>query len=134
MSSPDLPPDLVDIIGRYDLALLVSIGDLGPHTTPHHPVLEDNRFHIPAPGPVTCRNITANPAVTLLWPPEAPTGHVLIVDGHAALSGYTLEIVPTQAVLHHTGTADAMSRRCADCRRFNLAPPYLLGERRGFPS
>ncbi|MCP2296954.1 hypothetical protein SAMN04244553_1156 [Nocardia amikacinitolerans] len=134
MSAQDLPPELVDIIGGYDLAFLVSIGDLGPHTTPHHPVLDTNRFRIPAPGPVTCRNITANPAVTLLWPPATPTGHVLIIDGHAALDDdFTLEVVPTQAVLHHTGTAGAMSRRCGDCRRFNLAPPYMLGRTNRLP-
>ncbi|WP_431970521.1 pyridoxamine 5'-phosphate oxidase family protein [Nocardia sp. bgisy134] len=125
MSAPHLPSELVDLIGRYELAFLVSIGDWGPHTTPQHPVLDSDRFHIAAPGPVTCRNIIANPAVTLLWPPHTPGGHVLIVDGHAALRDYTLEIVPTQAVLHHTGTADSMSRKCADCRRYNLAPPYM---------
>ncbi|MGW4119714.1 pyridoxamine 5'-phosphate oxidase family protein [Nocardia sp. NPDC004711] len=126
MNVPDLPAELVDLIGQYEFAFLVSIGDLGPHTTPQHPTLTGGSFTITAPGPVTCRNITANPAVTLLWPPATADGHALIIDGHATLRDYTLEIAPTLAVLHHTATSTATSRRCADCRRFNLAPPAQL--------
>ncbi|WP_067703255.1 hypothetical protein [Nocardia jejuensis] len=126
MSEQDFPPELAEIVGRYELAFLVTIGDLGPHTTPQHPTLRGNRFQITAPGPATCRNIAARPAVTLLWPPAGPDGHVLIIDGHALLRDYTLEVVPSHAVLHHTGAAEETARRCADCRRFNLAPPYAL--------
>ncbi|MGW4534363.1 pyridoxamine 5'-phosphate oxidase family protein [Nocardia sp. NPDC004340] len=125
MSEQDFPPELAAIVGRYELAFLVSIGDLGPHTTPQHPILNVNRFQITAPGPATCRNISTHPAVTLLWPPVEPDGHVLIIDGHAVLRDHTLDVIPTHAILHHTGTQD-MSRRCADCRRFHLAPPYAL--------
>ncbi|MFE3800142.1 pyridoxamine 5'-phosphate oxidase family protein [Nocardia tengchongensis] len=126
MSEPDFPPELADIVAGLELAFLVSIGDLGPHTTPQHPVLRDGRFHIATPGPATCRNIAARPAVTLLWPPTQPDGHVLIIDGHAALRGNALEVIPTHAVFHHVGAPEAMTRRCADCRRFTLAPPYVL--------
>ncbi|MEC3951997.1 pyridoxamine 5'-phosphate oxidase family protein [Nocardia sp. CDC153] len=126
MSVPDLPAELVELLGRYEFAFLVSIGELGPHTTPQQPALVGGVFTIAAPGPVTCRNITANPAVTLLWPPSPTDTHALIIDGHATLRDFTLEIAPTLAVLHHTGNAAAGSRRCADCRRFHLAPPSLL--------
>jgi hypothetical protein len=46
--------------------------------------------------------------VTLLWPPAAPGGYTLIVDGVAntAGDGRALTIVPTRAVWHRRG-ADA---------------------------
>ncbi|MEU8899824.1 pyridoxamine 5'-phosphate oxidase family protein [Nocardia sp. NPDC048505] len=127
MSAQDLPPELIEIIARFELAFLVTVGDLGPHTTPQHPALDNGRFLISGPGPVTCRNITATPAVTLLWPPAGADDHVLIIDGHAVLRDFTLEVIPAQAVLHHTGEPESATRKCADCRRFNLAPPHLLG-------
>ncbi|WP_405493183.1 hypothetical protein [Nocardia sp. NBC_00511] len=126
MSAKELPSDLVAVISRYRLAFLVSVGDLGPHTTPQQPILESDRFRIAAPGPVTCRNIVVNPAVTLLYPPSASDEHALIIDGHATLRDYDLEIVPTHAVLHHVGVAASEPQRCSHCRRFNLAPPAVL--------
>ncbi|MEU0543233.1 pyridoxamine 5'-phosphate oxidase family protein [Nocardia sp. NPDC005978] len=127
MDAPELPAELVELIARYDLAFLVSIGESGPHTTPLEPALTGARFRIPAPGPVTCRNIAANPAVTLLWPPPRPDTHALIIDGHAALEDGALEVLPSRAVLHHVYSSGATEQRCSGCRRFNLTPAHRTG-------
>jgi hypothetical protein len=67
--------------------------------------LEDGRFVVPA-GRTTRANAGAQPAVTLLWAPEAGGPYSLIVDGEATVDGDTVLVAPTRAVLHRVAGAD----------------------------
>ncbi len=52
-------------------------------------------------GRSAARNIGAQPAVTVLWPPEESGGYSLIVDAEAVIEGEaTAVITATNAVLH----------------------------------
>jgi hypothetical protein len=51
-------------------------------------------------GRTSCRNASARPHVSLLWPPSVPTDYSLIVDGVASVDGSVVTIVPTRAVKH----------------------------------
>ena len=52
-------------------------------------------------GRSATRNIGAQPAVTLLWPPDTDGGYSLIVDGEARIDGEATAVVTaTWAVLH----------------------------------
>jgi hypothetical protein len=52
-------------------------------------------------GRSAARNVGAQPAVTLLWPPEEPGGYTLIVDATAELDGELMvAVTPVGAVLH----------------------------------
>lgn len=62
------------------------------------------RFHC-ATGDRTRRNAMARPALTMVFPPTAPGGYSLIVDGTATVDGDRLVIQPTQAVLHRPAIA-----------------------------
>ncbi|MFB7716052.1 pyridoxamine 5'-phosphate oxidase family protein [Nocardia sp. NPDC056100] len=124
MSTQALPSELVEAIGRYRLAFLITIGPHdGPHTTPQQTILDANRVHLPGIGPTTRRNIAASPAITILWPPATPDGHALILDGIATVSGADLDIRATRAVLHHTVAPESGAARCSGCRRFILDSP-----------
>ncbi|MFF2550565.1 pyridoxamine 5'-phosphate oxidase family protein [Nocardia sp. NPDC058058] len=124
MSTQALPSELVEVIGRYQLAFLITIGAHdGPHTTPQQTILDADRVRLPATGPTTRRNIAASPAITLLWPPVTPDGHALILDGIATVTGDELDIRVTRAVLHHTATPEPGAARCSGCRRFVLDSP-----------
>jgi hypothetical protein len=56
--------------------------------------------------------------VTLLFPPDAPDGYTLIIDGVAArevLSDGSLEITVTRAVRHRRGESASGSMCTSDC-------------------
>ncbi len=61
----------------------------------------DGVVHVPVPSRGTAANLAANPAATMLFPPLAPRGYTLLVDGAARSEGdrgFVLE--PASAVLH----------------------------------
>ena len=45
-------------------------------------------------------NVQANPQVTVLFPPLAPRGYTLLVDGEASVEGDDVRVAPAGAVLH----------------------------------
>ena len=83
---------------------VVSTGDDGvPHLT--HTVLErDAEGYRAVVGRRTAANVSARPAVALLWPTPEPGTHSLIVDALASVidgaDEPTIRLRPTGAVLH----------------------------------
>lgn len=73
------------------------------------PELRDGVLHC-APSRGTARNLAANPAATLLFPPAVERGHTLLVDGTATASDDEIAFTPASAVLHrpahHADPAD----------------------------
>ncbi|WP_433681061.1 pyridoxamine 5'-phosphate oxidase family protein [Nocardia sp. CA-119907] len=117
--------ELVKVIEQYGLAYLISIGDdARPHVVAVDPVAREDQLRIVEPGRGSRRNISARPALTLLWPPSQPTGYSLIVDGIGALHDDRIDITPTRAILHRAAAPDSAQTDdgCgSDCRHIPVA-------------
>lgn len=100
--------------------LLTSDDDGRPHAIAVALRLDGDRLVGPC-GRTSSRNATARPAVSVLWPPDAPEGYSLIVDGDAAIhasdaGGATVAIAPTHAILHRPAAVPDPTTECAhDC-------------------
>lgn len=100
----DLGKALTDFGAGY---LLTTSGDGRVKAVTVEPVLAGGDLVVVAPGHGSSANIAANPAVTLLFPPLAPRGYTLLIDGTAEMTGDDARISPTTAVLHRpTSHAD----------------------------
>jgi hypothetical protein len=79
--------------------LLTVSDDQTAHAVAITPDIGDGSITCDA-GNRSCANATARPNVSLLWPPARPGDYSLIVDGHAAVDGSTVQITPERAVRH----------------------------------
>lgn len=109
--------ELAATVAGYDFAYLVTIGDDGrPHITAVSPVVTDAGLVVGGLGRKTRANLAARPTVTLVWPPDSAERYSLIVDGGSVLSGDTLVVTPTRAVLHRPAPRREPGPGCAsDC-------------------
>lgn len=104
--------------------LLTSGEDGRPHTVAAPSLTWDGAALAGGCGRSTARNAAARPKVSLLWPPDEPTGYSLIVDADAEVSGdegeRRIRLSPTHAVLHrpaeHAPGPDATTDCLHDCR------------------
>lgn len=110
MSIPVAVEDLGTTLERFGAAFLMTTG---PATSPARikvvsarPVLDDGLLVVDGPGRGSLVNAAANETVTLLWPPLRPDDFSLIVDGTAQVSGESLHVRPTGAVLHRPVVAE----------------------------
>ncbi len=88
---------LADALTDFTFAYLVTVSDdFRAHTVAVEPVFDDGIFDVGSVGNSTRRNVSAHPAVTLVWPPGDRGGYTLIIDGQADGA----QIVPERAVLH----------------------------------
>lgn len=87
------------------------------------PELRDGVLRCPPSGG-SARNLAANPAATLLFPPPVERGHTLLVDGTAVADEDGIAFTPASAVLHRPadhadgpapglGSADGCGHDCA---------------------
>ncbi len=63
------------------------------------PTLRDGVLHCPA-SRGSARNLAAQPAATLLFPPLQARGHTLLIDGTATAGDDGIAFTPETAVLH----------------------------------
>lgn len=84
------------------------------------PELTGDGLRIAAPGRGTLRNLAANPAVTVVFPPLEPRGYSLLVDGTAVVQRADAVVTPASAVLHRPAShvdgplpPDACGHDCA---------------------
>jgi len=105
--SIEVPIDeLFSEVGRWDFCYLVTVSDEArPHLLALRPQLEDSAsgrvLRFDAGGGRACRNATARPDVTLVFPPVGHSdGMSLVVDGSATVEGAIVDVVPSWAVLH----------------------------------
>ena len=110
MSIPVAVEDLAPTLERFGAAFLMTTD---PAATPARvkvvsarPRLVDGLLLLGAPGRGSLVNVSANEAVTLLWPPLRADDFSLIVDGAAEVVGETLRVRPTSVVLHRPVAAD----------------------------
>lgn len=94
---------LEDLAGEVDRRgpgyLLTSTPDGRPHVMHQRFSVEGSNLGTGL-GRTAGANIAAQPAVTLLWPPEESGGYSLIVDASATVVGERAVITPLGAVLH----------------------------------
>ncbi len=101
MSIPVAIPDLEVATAERGWAYLLTVrDDLRPHIVAVMPRWEAERLAIDV-GRGTARNASERPAVTLCYPPVAPDGYSLIVDGTAEVDAEgRILFDPSGAVLH----------------------------------
>lgn len=117
MSTPVDLDELATALADFCYAYLITVGDnLRPHAVAVEPSFAGEVFLLTGIGRTTGRNASGHPDVTLVWPPAAPGGYSLIVDGRATLDGDSLTVAPHRAVLHRRATAGAAASPtgCAD--------------------
>jgi hypothetical protein len=111
---------LADTLTDYGFAYLITVGDDSRiHTSAVSPVLTGSRFSVSHPSNRVQTNAAQRPEISLVWPPAAPAGYSLIVDGHARTDGDTLYVTPSRAVLHRptaqAGSAVGAGSCASDC-------------------
>ena len=95
--------DLTEIPERlreFDRGYLLTTRDGLVKAVSVRAVAEHGALLVARPGGGSLRNIGANPAVTLLFPPRESAGMTLLVDGTAVADGDDVRVSPTGAVLH----------------------------------
>lgn len=96
-----------------DYAYLITVdAENRPHPVPVMPVLQGDTVHIGALGGRRSRaNLARSTDVTVMWPPPAPGGYTVIVDGTAEVSDAgelaSLAITPSRAVLIRVATPES---------------------------
>jgi hypothetical protein len=125
MSIPVKLPSFANVITRYRLAYLMTTSAKGaPHAAPVAAVLQGGDLVVNGIGRRTRENALARPAVGLIWPPQSEADYSLIVDGQAVVTGESLRITPTRAVLHRPAPSPEphMSGVCgSDCVELELS-------------
>jgi hypothetical protein len=97
-------------LAGYDYAYLITIdAENRPHPVPVMPTLEGETVCIGALGGRRSRaNLARSNDVTVMWPPPAPGGYTVIVDGTAEVSDAgelaSVKITPSRAVLIRVAT------------------------------
>lgn len=106
-------PELFEQVDRWGFCYLLTVSDdQRPHLLALRPTvvtgLDDDGsgevgdvLRFDAGGGRACRNATARPMVSLVFPPAPHSdGFSLVVDGEATVDGATVDVCPTWAVLH----------------------------------
>ncbi len=116
------PTELVDQLRDFGAApfLITTSTDGRPHTT--HVVVTLVGVVLQATvGRKTAANVAERPLVSLLWPPNAPGGFSLIVDGQGVATtegdDCFVAITATGAVLHRNAAPEG--GYVADCQRLD---------------
>ncbi len=93
-------------------ALLATVTDAStPHVVSVLVRWADGRIEAGG-GRRTSTNIALHPQVTVLWPERHDDAYRLIVDGDATVTGDTVTITPTSAVLHRIAGAPGNGPAC----------------------
>jgi hypothetical protein len=98
-----IPVDLADLpqtLADFDRGYLLTTSQGRVKAVSVRAVPADGALRVAAPGRGSVANSTANPAVTLLFPPRESGGFTLLVDGSAVAEDDDLVVTPDGAVLH----------------------------------
>lgn len=109
---------LPEVLADYGFAYLLTLGDdARPHVSTVSPVVSDGVLRVAGLGRHALDNVGVRPSVTLVWPPLVAGGRSLIVDGAAVVSGSSITVSVSRAVLHRPvpGPAPVVDGCVADC-------------------
>ena len=108
MSIPVDVGDLTAVLEDFASGYLLTTTDGRVKVVTVDPTPDLTGLLVRAPGRGTLRNLAANDAVTLMFPPRTPRGHTLLVDGSGSVVGEDVVVEPRAAVLHRPAShADA---------------------------
>lgn len=105
MSIPVALDRIAAVLADFGSGYLVTVGADGTSKiVTIDPTVRAGAIELP-PSRGSARNLAANPSASLVFPPGAPHGYTLIVDGTATASGADDPVVftPAAAVLHRPG-------------------------------
>jgi Pyridoxamine 5'-phosphate oxidase len=117
--------ELAARLAEYTFAYLATVGDDGRvHLLAVLPEITGATLTIGGVGKHSLANVETHPNATLVWPPAAPDGFSLIVDGAASAGkgdgDSEIVVTPTKAILHRPAV-DADGRRTgSDCAPVTL--------------
>lgn len=100
MSIPVEIGDLEGALADFGSGYLLTTTDGRVKVVTVDPTHDDGTLVITAPGRGTLANLAANHTVTLVFPPAAPKGYSLLVDGTGDVDGEDVRVTPATAVLH----------------------------------
>lgn len=101
-------PELAEKLTRYHFAYLMTVGDdERAHVVAVHTRLDGDTLVLSSTGRRARGNVSARPAVTLVWPPMDPAEFSLIVDGVASLLETEIAVEFTGGVLHRPAPVTA---------------------------
>lgn len=100
MSIPVPIGDLATALQGFGSGYLLTTSEGRVKVVTVDPELDADGLLAIAPGKGTLANLSANPAVTLVFWPLQPKGHTLLIDGTATIVGDDVRVEPTSAVLH----------------------------------
>ncbi len=116
--------NLANTLNEYGArAYLLTCSANGPHTSFVDVALSDGelQFYL---SRTAQKNVTTNPNVSLLWPPTAPGGYGMIVNGVVRREnplGERSSMTITKSVLHRPGRAQIPDSPCeSDCKMLAL--------------
>lgn len=99
-----------EVARRGDAAFAVTTGDDGPHVVSVRIEWRGDDL-VGGAGNRTAANVTARPAMSLLWP-SSFDDYSLIVDGTATAADGSLRVSPVRAVLHRSAAATGDGPGC----------------------
>jgi hypothetical protein len=101
MSIPVDVADLARALEEFGAGYLLTVSaDATVKVVTVEPAVTDGVLVVTSPGKGTLANLAGHTAVTLVFPPPAPRGFTLLVDGTAEVAGDDVRVAPTGAVLH----------------------------------
>jgi hypothetical protein len=119
MSVPVDLAQLTQTLRDFGEGYLLTVGG-GPraHAVTVRPVLDGDALRVGGLGRRTRTNLEKAPEATLLYPPLAPGGYSLIIDGRVEDRDGVAVVVPERAVLHRPaepGAAASATGCGSDC-------------------
>lgn len=92
----------MDEVDQWGFGYLLTVtDDQHSHLLALRPQVVGDVLRFDAGGGRACRNASARPQVSVVFPPaEHSNGFSLVVDGEASVDGDVIDVRPTSAVLH----------------------------------
>jgi len=102
MSIPVDVADLARALADFDTGYLLTVsGDGRIKVIGVAPEVDDaGALVVSAAGRGSLANLALNPTVTMIFAPREATGHTLLVDGTASVTGGVVRVTASGAVLH----------------------------------
>ena len=99
MSIPVKIESLEAVLQDFGVGYLLTVGDGRTKVVTVDANLDGGVVRLPA-SRGSAANLASNPSASLLFPPPAPRGYALLIDGTAEADGDGIDFTPESAVLH----------------------------------